>query len=78
MSKSLPSVGKGSDAMFSKFTEMTRHFAEMMERHRKEQLMAKKKTARSALSFASSDGSSAEISKIADSIHAGKKCGRNH
>jgi hypothetical protein len=37
--------------MFSKFTEMTRHFAEMMEQHRKEQLMAKKKTAWSALSF---------------------------
>jgi hypothetical protein len=30
---------------------MTRHLAEMMEQHRKEQLIAKKKTARSVLSF---------------------------
>ena len=46
-----PAAITSTDAMFSKFTEMTRHFAEMMEQHRKEQLMAKKKTARSALSF---------------------------
>ena len=39
-----------TDAKFSKFTEMSRHFAEMMEQHRKEQLMSKK-TTRSALSF---------------------------
>ena len=45
-----PAAITSTDAMFSKFTEMSRHFAEMMEQHRKEQLMAKK-TARSALSF---------------------------
>ncbi len=39
--------------MFSKITEMSRQLAEMMEMHRKQQLMAKKKTARSALSFES-------------------------
>jgi hypothetical protein len=37
--------------MFSKITEMSRQLAEVMEMHRKQQLMAKKKTARAALSF---------------------------
>ncbi len=46
-----PAAITSTDAMFSKFTEMTCHFAEMMEQHKKEQLMAKNKTARSALSF---------------------------
>ncbi len=46
-----PAAITSTDAMFSKFTEMTCHFAEMMEQHWKEQLMAKKKTAQSALSF---------------------------
>jgi hypothetical protein len=40
-----------SAAMFSKTTEMSRQLAEMMEMHREQQLMAKKKTARGALSF---------------------------
>jgi hypothetical protein len=39
--------------MISKITEMSRQLAEMMEMHRKQQLMAKKKTARAALSFES-------------------------
>ncbi len=42
---------KTSAAMFSKITKMSRQLAEMMEMHRKQQLMAKKKTARAALSF---------------------------
>jgi len=44
---------KSSAAMFSKITEMSRQLAEMMEIHRKQQLMAKKKAARAALSFES-------------------------
>jgi hypothetical protein len=44
---------KSSAAMFSKITEMSRQLAEMMEMHRKQQLMAKKKTARAAFSFES-------------------------
>jgi hypothetical protein len=39
--------------MFSKITEMSRQSAEMKEMHRKQQLMAKEKTARAALSFES-------------------------
>ena len=35
---------KSSAAMFSKITEMSRQSAEMMEMHRKQQLMAKQKT----------------------------------
>jgi hypothetical protein len=42
---------KSTAAMFPKITEMSRQLAEMMELHRKQQLMAKKKTARGALSF---------------------------
>jgi hypothetical protein len=42
---------KSSAAMFSKITAMSRHLVEMTEMHRKQQLMAKKKTARGALSF---------------------------
>ncbi len=38
-------------AIFSKFTEMSRQFAQMMELHRKQQLMANKKSARASLSF---------------------------
>jgi hypothetical protein len=34
---------KSSAAMYSKITEMSRRLAEMMERHRKQQLMPKKK-----------------------------------
>jgi hypothetical protein len=66
-----------TDAMLSKFTEMTRHFAKMMEQHRKEQLMAKKKNCSIfvIIRFASS---SAENANIADSFNAGKKCGPNH
>jgi len=44
---------KSSAAMYSKITEMSRQLAEMMEMHRKQQLMAKKKTARAELSFES-------------------------
>jgi hypothetical protein len=44
---------KSSATMYSKITEMSRQLAEMMEMHRKQQLMAKKKTARAALSFES-------------------------
>ncbi len=44
---------KSSAAMISKITEMSRQLAEMMEMHWKQQLMAKKKTARAALSFES-------------------------
>jgi hypothetical protein len=44
---------KSSPAMFSKITEMSTQLAEMMEMHRKQQLMSKKKTARAALSFES-------------------------
>ena len=39
--------------MYSKITEMSSQLAEMMEMHRKQKLMAKKKTARAALSFES-------------------------
>ncbi len=39
--------------MFLKITEMSCQLAEMMEMHRKQQLIAKKKTARAALSFES-------------------------
>jgi hypothetical protein len=46
-----PFESKSSAAMFSKITEMSRQLAEMMEMHRKQQLMAKKKTARGNLSF---------------------------
>ncbi len=38
-------------AIFSGFTKMSRQLAEMMEIHRKQQLVAKKKSARGALSF---------------------------
>jgi hypothetical protein len=39
---------KSSAAIFSKITEMSRQLAEMMEIHRKQQRMAKKKIARGA------------------------------
>jgi hypothetical protein len=48
-----PFESKSSAAMFSQITEMSRHLAEMMEMHRKQQLMEKKKSARSSLSFES-------------------------
>ena len=38
-----PFESKSSAAMYSKITEMSRRLAEMMERHRKQQLMPKKK-----------------------------------
>ncbi len=46
---------KSSAAMYSKITEMSRQLelAEMMEMHRKQQVMEKKKSARSSLSFES-------------------------
>jgi hypothetical protein len=44
---------KSSAAMYVKITEMSRRLAEMMELYRKQQLMAKKKKARTALSFES-------------------------
>jgi hypothetical protein len=44
---------KSSAATFSKITELSRQLAEMTELHRKQQLMEKKKTARSSLSFES-------------------------
>ena len=42
---------KSSAATFSRITELSRQLAEMTELHRKQQLMEKKKTARSSLSF---------------------------
>ncbi len=42
---------KSSAAMFSNITETSSQLAEMMEMHRKLHLMAKKKNARTALSF---------------------------
>ena len=39
--------------MYSHITEMSRQLAEMMEMHRKQQLMEKKKTARTSLTFES-------------------------
>ncbi len=48
-----PVESKSSAAMFSKITEMSRQLAEMMEMHRKQQLMEKKKTARTSLTFKS-------------------------
>jgi hypothetical protein len=44
---------KSSAATFSKISELSRRLAEMTELHRKQQLMEKKKTARSSLSFES-------------------------
>ncbi len=38
-------------AFFSRFTEMSRQFAKMMDMHRKQQLVAKKKSASGAFTF---------------------------
>jgi hypothetical protein len=58
----------------SKFTEMNRHFAELMELHKKKKLMAEKKICSifTFIRFASST----EFSKIADSFLAEKICGQ--
>jgi len=55
---------KSSAATFSKITELSRQLAEMTELHRKQQLMEKKKTARSSLSFESPPPAKFHKSKI--------------
>jgi hypothetical protein len=70
-----PAAITSTNAMFSKFTGMTRQFAEMMEQHRKEQLMANKKNC--SICIIIRFASSAEISKIAYWFHAGKRFGQN-
>jgi hypothetical protein len=48
-----PFETKSTAAMYSHITEMGRQLAEIMEMHRKQQLMEKKKTARTSLTFES-------------------------
>jgi hypothetical protein len=71
-----PPAITSTDAMFSKFTEMTRHFAEMMDSTGRSSSWPRKKLL--DLHYYSIRLLLSRNAKIAYSLHAGKKCGRNH